>query len=138
MLRGEKARFQLFGDTVNTASRMESNGEKGRIHVSEQTAEALRAKGKGHWLTAREDMIEAKGKGTLQTYWVSEQGHAPRSSMDTSSYRGPASSSGASSSGDAASRHDDENEEDDDNVEARLVARLAKDHSGSTSNKCEL
>lgn len=55
---------------MNTASRMESNGLKNRIHVSEATAHLLRASGKQSWLTQREDMIEAKGKGLLQTYWV--------------------------------------------------------------------
>jgi hypothetical protein len=35
----------------------------GRIHVSQATADLLTAAGKKHWLTAREDMIEAKGKG---------------------------------------------------------------------------
>ncbi|CAB9514586.1 Receptor-type guanylate cyclase gcy [Seminavis robusta] len=70
VLRGQKSRFQLFGDTVNTASRMESNGLPHRIHVSQATADALRAKGKRMWLTPRPDKVQAKGKGLLQTYFV--------------------------------------------------------------------
>ena len=47
---------------MNTASRMESNGLKNRIQVSQETADCLTLKGKGSWLKPREDMIEAKGK----------------------------------------------------------------------------
>jgi 3'5'-cyclic nucleotide phosphodiesterase/Adenylate and Guanylate cyclase catalytic domain len=57
-------------DTVNTASRMESNGLPGRIQVSQQTAYHLISAGKGSWLTPRADVIEAKGKGKMITYWV--------------------------------------------------------------------
>ncbi|CAB9505204.1 Receptor-type guanylate cyclase gcy [Seminavis robusta] len=70
VLRGDKGRFQLFGDTMNTASRLESTGSAGRIHISRDTAEILVANGKEKWITQREDEVFAKGKGTLQTYWV--------------------------------------------------------------------
>jgi class 3 adenylate cyclase len=70
VLRGQKARFQLFGDTVNTAARMESNGIPNKIHVSEATANELIATNKAAWLIKREDMITAKGKGQMVTYWV--------------------------------------------------------------------
>lgn len=85
VLRGEKARFQLFGDTVNTASRMESTGQPGRIQVSEQTARELERLGKKHWLTEREDKVQAKGKGDLTTYWLVDA--APASSRKTSDTR---------------------------------------------------
>jgi Adenylate and Guanylate cyclase catalytic domain len=58
-------RFQLFGDTTNTASRI---GEPGRIHILEQTANELIAKGKSSWITHRQDKNVAKGKGELQIY----------------------------------------------------------------------
>lgn len=70
VLRGEKSRFQLFGDTVNTAARMESTGKKDRIQASQSTADQLIAAGRGRWVKPREETVQAKGKGELQTYWV--------------------------------------------------------------------
>ncbi|CAB9517167.1 natriuretic peptide receptor 2 [Seminavis robusta] len=70
VLRGDKGRFQLFGDTMNTASRMESTGVKNKIQVSQDTADILVAKGYQKWLTPRKDPVQAKGKGTVQTYFV--------------------------------------------------------------------
>ena len=50
----QNARFQLFGDTVNTAARMESNGSPGMIHISQETANELTANGKlGMFSTTR-------------------------------------------------------------------------------------
>lgn len=70
VLRGEKSRFQLFGDTVNTAARMESLGQVCKIQVSQSTAELLEKSGKRNWLNPRDDLVQAKGKGTMQTFWV--------------------------------------------------------------------
>ena len=79
ILRGEKSRFQLFGDTMNTASRMESTGVPTKVHISEQTAELLTEAGKSSWFIPREEKIWVKGKGTLQTYLLIPNVHMKKS-----------------------------------------------------------
>lgn len=70
VLRGERSRFQLFGDTVNVAAQMESTGIVSKIQISQSTANLLIQAGKSHWVTQRNGAVEAKGKGLIQTYWV--------------------------------------------------------------------
>eukprot|EP00934_Nitzschia_sp_Nitz4_P001033 Nitzschia sp. Nitz4//scaffold68_size99682//65007//67537//NITZ4_004572-RA/size99682-snap-gene-0.3-mRNA-1//1//CDS//3329556617//1033//frame0 len=48
VLRGERSRFQLFGDTMNVCSRVESTGTAGRIQLSVECAQQLIANGKEH------------------------------------------------------------------------------------------
>eukprot|EP00980_Cylindrotheca_fusiformis_P011504 scaffold2696_cov104-Cylindrotheca_fusiformis.AAC.3 len=49
---------------------MESTGRRNQIQVSQATAGLIAASGKGHWLRKRESLVQAKGKGEVQTFWV--------------------------------------------------------------------
>ncbi|XP_023312344.1 guanylate cyclase 32E [Anoplophora glabripennis] len=61
-------RYCLFGDTVNTASRMESYGEAFRVHISHATYMLLQRLG-GYTCEER-GIIHIKGKGEMHTYWL--------------------------------------------------------------------
>jgi adenylate cyclase len=62
----EKFSYDVWGDTVNTASRMESAGAPGRVNVSRATYELL----KDAFAFEYRGRVEAKGKGSVEMFFV--------------------------------------------------------------------
>ncbi|MFY0675523.1 MAG: hypothetical protein JXQ87_19160 [Bacteroidia bacterium] len=67
----KKFQYDIWGDTVNTASRMESHGEVGKVNISEATYELLIDE--PDLAFEYRGRIEAKGKGDMQMYFVQEK-----------------------------------------------------------------
>ena len=64
-----KFTYDLWGDTVNVASRMESTGQPGKVHVSASTAELI----KNRFQLESRGAIEVKSLGQVETFFV--EGH---------------------------------------------------------------
>jgi adenylate cyclase len=63
-----KFSYDIWGDTVNTAARLQTSGEPGRIHISGETARRL---GPG-WQIEPRGLIELKGLGAVTTYFLTK------------------------------------------------------------------
>lgn len=66
----KKFQYDIWGDTVNTASRMESSGEVGRVNISEATYELVRED--TNFSFESRGKIKAKGKGEIEMFFVSK------------------------------------------------------------------
>ena len=61
--------YDVWGDTVNVASRLEAHGSPGRIHVSEQTSQMLA----GHYDLEARGLINLRGIGKLRTSFLTDR-----------------------------------------------------------------
>jgi class 3 adenylate cyclase len=64
-----KYSYDLWGDTVNTASRMESHGAPGAIHASAE----FRASAGDGFVWEERGAVDIKGKGPMQTFWLARR-----------------------------------------------------------------
>ncbi len=62
----KKFQYDIWGDTVNTASRMESSGEVGKVNISQTTYELVN----GRFNCESRGKVQAKGKGEIEMYFV--------------------------------------------------------------------
>lgn len=64
----DRLQYDVWGDTVNTASRMESSAEPGTIHVTSAFREGLAGAPRSVCRVVERGTLEIKGKGTMTTY----------------------------------------------------------------------
>ena len=66
----KKFQYDIWGDTVNTASRMESSGEVGKVNISQATYQLI--KNDSYFKFHNRGKIEAKGKGKIEMYFAAK------------------------------------------------------------------
>ncbi|XP_061615504.1 adenylate cyclase type 2-like isoform X1 [Phyllopteryx taeniolatus] len=67
VIGAQKPQYDIWGNSVNVASRMETTGVLGKIQVTEETSEILSTLG---YMCSCRGIINVKGKGELKTYFV--------------------------------------------------------------------
>lgn len=75
VIGARKPVYDVWGNTVNEASRMDTTGAMGRIQVPKETAMILNARG---YSVEYRGMVAVKGKGEMETYFVNGKGGPPR------------------------------------------------------------
>jgi guanylate cyclase len=85
--------YDLWGDAVNTASRMESHGASGRIQITRTTKELLH----DEFVCEPRGTIPIKGKGEIETWYLVEPQAAPVHSRMSSAQNAAAASTSSSS-----------------------------------------
>ena len=95
---------------------MESYGVRDKIQISKSTADILIAGGKGHWVKPREEEVKAKGKGSLQTFWLNPGAKKNDTGTTTTS-----SETGSSSDGVVSAKSDTSEKDRNFSKQERLV-----------------
>ena len=70
----KKFQYDIWGDTVNTASRMESSGEVGKVNISEATYALVKERSGSLFDFTPRGKVQAKGKGEMEMYFVEPAG----------------------------------------------------------------
>ncbi|KAL9707790.1 hypothetical protein quinque_011308 [Culex quinquefasciatus] len=73
VIGARKPHYDIWGNTVNVASRMESTGKAGAVQVTEETCQILQTFG---YTFEQRGLVAVKGKGQLMTYYL--QGKVPK------------------------------------------------------------
>ncbi|XP_055344668.1 receptor-type guanylate cyclase gcy-4-like [Paramacrobiotus metropolitanus] len=72
-----RPRYCIFGDTINVASRMCSQGMPGRIHLSHNSALLLKEFEEYDYIVVLRGLLKVKGRGDMTTYWLFSKTFTP-------------------------------------------------------------
>lgn len=124
----------LFCDAMGLICRylaLFSTGMREKIQVSQETADLLRKSGRSHWLKARDNGVDVKGKGNLPTFWL-----LPRTPPRSGSVPSNASVTTRSSVTDrSVSEHSDEADEDLSKMLLPLKPKSSKQEAKELTDK---